>query len=161
MANTGEGRTSILSRRSDHMRIVPPKVPKNVTQMVEGIAAAATPRLTYRNGPLLDAVEVFTLFWGDGWTKDPLKGTADYLNKFFQDILTSSLMDQMTEYNVPKMGYTIGHGKYVGTTTITKPSLTQTVTDGTIQHILRQELATNKDIPQPNPNMLYFLYLPP
>jgi CspA family cold shock protein len=40
-------------------------------------------------------VEVFTIFWGDGWEKDPLKGIANKVNQFFKDILTSSLMDQI------------------------------------------------------------------
>ena len=33
--------------------------------------AAAPPKLTYRNGPLLKAVEVFTIFWGKGWKTAP------------------------------------------------------------------------------------------
>jgi hypothetical protein len=159
MSSLEEGRTSILSGRTDHTRIVRPK--RDVTRLAEGAAAPIPAKLTYRNGPLLEAVEVFTIFWGDGWEKDPLKGIANKVNQFFKDILTSSLMDQIAEYNVPSMGYNIGHGKFTGTTTITKPTPTHTVTDGVVQHILRQELATNKDIPQPTPNSLYFIYLPP
>jgi hypothetical protein len=41
---------------------------------LDGIAPASPAKLTYRNGPLLDAVQVLGhIFWGDGWAKDPLK----------------------------------------------------------------------------------------
>ena len=161
MISLEEGSVGILSRRSDYTRVVRPKVPKDVTHIAEEIVPAAPAKLTYRNGPLLDAVEVFTIFWGDDWTKDPLKEMVKGLNQFFNDILTSSLMDQIAEYNVPSMGYNIGHGKFIGSITITQLSPTRTVTDGVIQHILRQELTTNNDIPKPTQNTLYFLYLPP
>ena len=32
-------------------------------------APAKNPRLTYRGGPLLTSVRVFTYFWGAGWAK--------------------------------------------------------------------------------------------
>ncbi|HEY7081407.1 MAG TPA: hypothetical protein VH500_17060 [Nitrososphaeraceae archaeon] len=86
---------------------------------------------------------------------------ATDLNDFFKDILNSSLMDQITEYNVPSMGYEIKHGKFVGTTTITKPAPGQSTTDGTVRHVLRHEIATNTDVPKPTINSLYFIYLPP
>jgi len=69
-------------------------------------------------------------------------------------------MDQMSEYDVPNMDYKFAHGKFLGTTTITNPNPTSTVTDGTIQHILKQEIATNNNIPKPNINTLYFFYVP-
>jgi hypothetical protein len=59
-----------LLHRTDNTRIVRPKIPKDITRLMEGIAPAAPAKLTYRNGSLLD---VFTIFWGDGWAKDPLK----------------------------------------------------------------------------------------
>ena len=33
--------------------------------------AAAPAKFTYRKGPLLKAVEVFTIFWGNGWKTKP------------------------------------------------------------------------------------------
>ena len=57
------------------------------------------------------------------------------------------------------MDYNISHGKFLGTTTITQPTPTPNVTDGAIQHILKQEIATNTNIPKPNINTPYFLYL--
>ena len=50
------------------------RVPIRVVPMHPVKAAAASPQLTYRNGPLLTNVEVFTLFWGSGWEKAPASG---------------------------------------------------------------------------------------
>src|SRR5579871_4801656 len=51
------------ARTLDHhpIRIVPLHVPG---AMAEALAA---PHLTYRNGPLIAAAQVFTLFWGAAW----------------------------------------------------------------------------------------------
>jgi hypothetical protein len=79
-------------------------------------AARTPPQLTYRNGPLLSAVEVFTIFWGTDWQQSPGSDLANNLNQFFDYILTSPLMDQLAEYDVPG-GQSIGYGKRTGTLT--------------------------------------------
>ena len=77
----------VLVAASDPIRIVPLHVPKELFEAAEGIAAAPPPHLTYRGGPLLSAVEIFTVFWGKPWTKAPLTTMAQDLNKFFQFIV--------------------------------------------------------------------------
>jgi hypothetical protein len=52
-------------------------------------------------------------------------------------------------------------GTYTGTTTITTPRLHHTVSDHAIQHMLKHEISTNDAFPQPTPNTLCFVYLPP
>ena len=142
--------------RKDPIRIVPLHVPPAVFAAPEG-AAPSGPKLTYRNGPLLTQVEVFTMFWGNAW-QSAQASLATSLNQFFDFILTSALIDQLSEYNVP--GKTIGHGKRIGTVTI-PTSLPRSVSDNAIRHMVQQEIATNSAIPQPTPNTLYFVYLPP
>jgi len=63
-------------------------------------APAAAPHLIYRNGPLLTAVEVFTIFWGPAWlaAQSPM---LTQINQFFDFILTSPLIAQLAEYSVP------------------------------------------------------------
>jgi hypothetical protein len=46
-------------------------------------APTSTPRLTYRGGPLLPAVQVFTLFWGVAWEQGPLAALVQQINQFF------------------------------------------------------------------------------
>ena len=111
-----------------------------------GPPAAASPQLTYREGPLISAVEVFTIFWGPQWNQTPQKAMAGEVNAFFDFILTSPLIDQLAEYDVPK--YAIEHGKRTGTVTITTPALKSSVTDTAIQTMLRQQIAKGKPLPQ-------------
>jgi hypothetical protein len=149
---------NILPAASDPIRIVPLHAPKELFKAA-GVAAPPPPKLTYRGGPLLSAVEIFTVFWGKPWTAGANKTMAQNLNKFFKYIVTSPLIDQLAEYNVP--GFPINHGSFKGTTTITTPALGASVTDSAIQHMLNQEITTNPAFPQPNPNLLYFVYLQP
>ncbi len=148
----------ILQGRGDPIRIVPVHGVDELATPVHGAPAAQAPHLVYNGGALLTAVEVFTVFWGSAW-QGQQAALAQSINQFFDFILTSSLMDQMAEYNVP--GKTIGHGKRTGTVTITTPALRHAVTDLGIQHMLHQEISTNHAFPQPTPNTLYFVYLPP
>lgn len=138
----------------DHhpIRIVPLHAPG-------ALAPAPTPpHLTYRNGPLIPAVQVFTIFWGPLWSQAPQTTLMGQLNGFFDFILTSPLIDQLAEYDVPK--YAITHGKRIGTTTIASPALSTSVTDAAIQQMLRQ-LATGKPVPKPTSATLYFVYVQP
>ena len=120
--------------------------------------AATTPaQLVYNNGPLLTAVQVFTVFWGSAWQQSPASGTMQSLNSFYDYILSSALIDQLAEYNVA--GQQIGHGSHIGTTIVT-PDPATTVADSDIQQMLTNAIANNSAFPQPTANTLYFVYLP-
>ncbi len=152
----------IYSAHGDPIRIVPLHVPDAVLQpTAEAVAAtpAAPPHLVYGNGPLLTAVEVFTVFWGPAWQSAPQNALVTQLNQFFDFILTSPLLQQLAEYSVP--GKTIGTGKRTGTLTIPTPQPKHSVSDTAIQHFLQQEIASNPAVPHPTPNTLYFVYMPP
>ncbi|MFL5243688.1 MAG: hypothetical protein ACJ8FY_16420 [Gemmataceae bacterium] len=142
----------------DVIRIVPLHVPGGVVAPLAGVAAPPGPRLSYRGGPLMTAVEVFTLFWGDAW-QTTQAGLAATINKFFDAILTSSLLDQLAEYNVA--GQAIGHGKRTGTATAPAAHMPHSVSDNAVRHFIQQEIASNPAVPQPSKNTLYFTYLPP
>jgi hypothetical protein len=151
----------IYSQHGDAIRIVPLHLPDTVkTPPADAVpaAAASPPQLTYRNGPLLAAVEVFTIFWGPAW-QTAQAALATQINGFFDFILASPLIDQLAEYSVGH--YAIGHGKRTGTTTITTPALKTSVSDTAIQHMLQTEISSNAGVPSPSPNTLYFIYLPP
>jgi hypothetical protein len=135
------------------IRVVPLRRPE-----AERVRAAVAPQLTYRGGPLLTAVEVFTIFWGPEWNQSPQSVVMKNMNLFFDYILTSALMDQLGEYSVP--GKNIGHGTRTGTTMLTSPAPGTSVQDSEIQRLLQQEIAAH-NLPAPNPNSLYFVFLPP
>jgi len=121
-------------------------------------AAAPTPQLTYRGGPLLTNVEVFTIFWGAAW-QDPANATLiTQINSFFDDILASSLMDQLAEYDVT--GKSIGRGVLLGTNTFIDSDPAKSLTDTAIQNFIQAGI-TAGTFPAVTANTLYFLYLPP
>jgi hypothetical protein len=151
----------ITEAYADAVRIVPLYATDEAytpTAEAAAVLKAAPPKLTYRGGPLIAAVEVFTLFWGAAW-QGTSAGLAAQVNQFFDFILTSALIDQLGEYSVP--AYTIGHGTRTGSATITSPAPKHSVSDTAIQHMLRQVISTDPAVPQPTQNTLYFVYMPP
>ena len=125
----------------------------------EAAAPATAPELTYRGGPLLSAVEVFTFFWGPAWQQDPQAALVAEVNAFFDFVLTSALMDQLAEYSVP--GIAITHGSRAGSKKLTVAPPGSSVTDPAVQQLIQRELAADPSVPQPNANTLYFVFLPP
>ncbi|HYT74220.1 MAG TPA: hypothetical protein VEL79_05695 [Vicinamibacterales bacterium] len=148
-----------LVRMPDAIRIVALQGQhKAVQPRAEDVPVAAATRLTYRNGPLIEAVEVFTIFWGAAWKADPQSGLIARLNAFFDEILTSPLIDQLSEYNAGS--HKIAHGRRTGTTTIATGLRGTSVTDTAIQAFLTQQIG-KKGVPKVSVNTLYFIYLPP
>lgn len=117
----------------------------------------ANAHLSYRGGPLIANCEVFTIFWGNNWHAKPAFVTlAQKINRFFAAILVSPLIDQLAEYNVHGKP-PIGHGKLIGTKTITVGAPTTSVTDTHIRAEISAWITTHQ-IPSPTPNTLYFVY---
>ncbi|TMC96509.1 MAG: hypothetical protein E6J05_14105, partial [Chloroflexi bacterium] len=134
--------------------------PIRIVPLHPGPAAAApvaAAQLTYRGGPLLPTVAVVTAFWGDAW----LAGEAPLvarINDFFNYILNSELIDQLSEYSVP--GVDIGHGSLAATAVITDQKPGASVSDAEIQVLIRSQI-TGGALPATTPSSLYFIYLPP
>ncbi len=159
MAERRLGQTAIPPANDDPIRIVPVYPIDDVVAPAHGAPPPPPPQLTYRGGPLLSAVEVFTVFWGPAWTSSPQAELAQSVNEFFDYVLTSALLDQLAEYGV--QGKAIGHGQRIGSATITTPALGSSISDAAIQHALQQEITSNQAFPAPGPNSLYFMYMPP
>jgi hypothetical protein len=152
-------RTKKSPRMSDPIRIVPLHLPSELYRPAAGIAAPPAAQLTYRGGPLLSSAKVFTIFWGQAWQTSPNSDLANQINQFFSFVLSSALIDQLAEYSVP--GQTIGQGSFIGTVTITQPTLPNPVTDAAIQTTLQQQIKNNSSVPKPDADTVYFIYLPP
>ena len=148
-----------VARMNDPIRIVPLHMPGELYRPSAGIAAPPAAQLSYRGGPLLQSVKVFTIFWGQVWETGPNSSLAVQVNQFFRFVVSSALVDQLAEYSVP--GQPIGHGSFIGTVTITQPTLSHSVTDAAIQKTLQQQIRSNASVPKPDANTLYFIYLPP
>ena len=136
--------------------------PIRIVPLHPGKAIGAAPqvpaRLTYRNGPLLTSVQVFTTFWGTAWNKAPQDALLPKVNQFFDFILASQLLDQLGEYSTASLK--IGRGSLIGTITLTTPAPGKTVDDSAIQKFLQQQISAGT-LPATTPNTLYFVFLPP
>jgi hypothetical protein len=157
--SSNERSQSVISDHMGHTKVVPPIVDPAMTK-AEIISAPAT-KLVFYDGPLIQSVKVFTIFWGSAWNAQEQTNLAKRLNDFFKFIVASELIDQLAEYNIPQRSFKINHGEYLGTTTITDPPTPTVVMDSMVQHVLQQQIAGNHNIPQPSADTLYFIYLPP
>jgi len=120
-------------------------------------AAAQAAKLVYNHGPLISNPQVFTIFWGSAWRQSTSASLIPQLNGFFDYILSSPLIDQLTEYSVPQ--YQIGHGTRIGTITLTTPDVSGTVDDAQIQQMIEQQISAGS-FPASNANLIYFVFLP-
>lgn len=142
------------------IRVVPLHSPPPVLSPTVRIRRKApAPHLNYYGGALLTAVEVFAVFWGDEWnTSGVLKKLTADLESFFRDILSSSLIDQLSEYSVS--GKTIGHGTFTGASVISDNLPSGSITDTALQKQLKAWIKAEL-IPTKGSNTLYFVFLPP
>lgn len=115
--------------------------------------------LSYNGGPLLQKVQVFLIFWGAQWqTAASAAPLVQQIKQFFADILVSSLLDQLAEYNVP--GKVIGHGSVTGSVIIANGAPVGSVSDSAVKAQLTKWIKA-KTIPKQKPQTLYFVYLEP
>jgi len=92
--------------------------------------------VTYHGGPLLEHVQVVTLFWGQAWEGAPLR---DHLNGFFQALVDDGrYLAQLSQYSAG--GYQIGNGQIIATAT-DPAQLPARVTDQQIQAELIAQIA--------------------
>ncbi len=139
--------------KRDCVRVVPLATP----ELAKKVAARQSAKLVYNNGPLISKAQVFTIFWGTAWEQATLSAMIPEVNKFFDEILTSPLIDQLAEYSVLK--YSIQHGKRVGSITLTSPDVSKSVDDSAIQQMIQQQVSAGK-FPPATPDLLYFVFLP-
>src|SRR5207249_1235592 len=122
--------------QGEHVRIVPLHYPKPSvsidelghlrgetadTDLFDGQphVAPATAHVTYNNGPLLTAVQVFTVFSGTKGSGSGGSVMMQNLNKVFQALVVSPLVNQLEEYSV--RGQNIVPGPVRATKAITDP----------------------------------------
>jgi hypothetical protein len=122
------------------------------------IASTTAPQLTYRGGPLLTNVQVFAIFWGAAWQDPENAALAQHMNNFFDFILTSKLIDQLSEYSV--RGQSIGHGARTGSLVFVDSEPGPSLADSEIQTMLRNAIAADT-FPANSANALYYVFLPP
>ena len=149
--------------RGEHVRVVPlyqpkPKVPIEGAREIREVEETRLASLTYRGGPLLTRVEVYTIFWGVTWKEPAGQELMKRINDFYHAILPSPLLTQMEEYNVA--GQQIGHGVWVGSKAISTGAPKVSVTDTTVRTWLKK-WTNGGTVRRWTKNALYFIYLDP
>ena len=112
-------------------------------------------QVAYNGGPLLQNVEVVTLFWGPDWKSNAL---PDYFNGFFKALFTDGrFMANLAQYSAG--GYTIGNGTLASTGTDDQAPPSP-VHDAEIQAEIQAQIAAGH-LPAPDANTVYFVFTPP
>ncbi|HEY2744810.1 MAG TPA: hypothetical protein VGL86_09315 [Polyangia bacterium] len=113
---------------------------------------AASCKLKYGGGPLLQNVKIFNVFYNTGNTY------RDMLTSYYTAVTQSAYFDWLIEYN--SGSYKIGRGSFLGYYEDTNSATTKTTLDDTdIGPYLDKLIAANK-IPAPDDNTLYQIYFP-
>src|SRR2546423_8235519 len=98
----------------------PPSPIRVVPLRGEALAPVARPRLSYRGGPLLASAQVFLFFWGDAWRREPQAPLMQRLDDFFDYVVGSPLLEQLSEYDV--RDFKIRHGARTGAIAVPTPA---------------------------------------
>jgi hypothetical protein len=130
------------------LRSTAPAASPNAT-VVQG---CNTPKLSYGNGPLIQKVKVFDVFYNQGNT------LKDMLTAYFTAITASPYFDWLTEYNTTN--YKISRGSYLGLYEDSNSATTKkTLTDSAVQTYL-SGLIDGAKVPAPDDDTIYMIFFP-
>jgi hypothetical protein len=126
-------------------------------------ATAASGNLQYYGGPVISRPKVYAVFWGD--QVDP--ETQSKIGPFFANMLDSTYMDWLSEYNTNLTAVdgrhgtdqTIGRGTFAGALKIAPINGSSSLTDEQIQAELEAQIAAGK-LPAATDDSLYMIYFP-
>ncbi len=128
---------------------------RNVKPEVESPELFGRKKLKYNGGPVIPNVEVFTVFIGSGWMKEPNHALTLHINNFFTSYLSSPEMDMLHQYDTKDTS--IGRGKLSGSLSISLGGTAKNIDDKAIQLIINNWIKAGV-VPQPSKNTLYFIY---
>lgn len=146
------GGVNALARTPSLKGFDPNLVPQGVVP-----ATAAFPNFSYHGGPVIKCANVYTTFWGSGWSTTPAKLAASgRLNQFIKDFLASTYMNILSQYGAGKGAGAAGvffRASYVS-------NVANSLSDTDI-HTIIQNCINAGVIPEPsNPsNMALMIYL--
>jgi hypothetical protein len=129
----------------------------------KSLRSAAAGKLQYYGGPVISHPKVYAVFWGDNVDSE----TQSKIGPFFANMLDSTYMDWLTEYNtnVPAVdgrqgtNQTINRGSFAGSFTIAPANTGTSLTDAMVQAELDAQIASGK-LPPATDDSLYMIYFP-
>jgi hypothetical protein len=126
-------------------------------------SAAAGGGLQYYGGPVISHPKVYAVFWGGN--VDP--ETQSKIGPFFTNMLDSTYMDWLKEYNTNIQAVdgrhgtdqTLNRGTFAGNLTISPINTSSSLSDADVQHELEAQIAAGK-LPAATDDSLYMIYFP-
>ena len=115
-----------------------------------GHAIKLAPRVTYFGGPVLSNIQVFTIYWGSAFTKQQ----ADKVETYYKQVVNSSYLDWLVEYNTPSQR--IGRGSFIGSY-FAKDAPTGNIKQDQVEAFLLS-LRSNGLIPKTTPDTYYAIH---
>jgi len=124
----------------------------------------AATNLVYYGGPVIEHAKVYAVFWGAGVPSE----TQSKIGPFFTNMLDSTYMDWLREYNTVGIravdgragtNQRIGRGSYAGAVTIQPMNSSRALKDADIQKELENQIQAGK-LPPATDNNLYMIYFP-
>jgi hypothetical protein len=116
--------------------------------------STTTPSVTYHGGPLLQNVQVQTVYYGQAWSTNALLGLRiPQVDGFLEYFTSSPYMDVLKQYNV-------GYGTFDGHDIVSQVSASNTIDDSQIRALLNAEITAQR-LQAPGPNQLYVFMVAP
>jgi hypothetical protein len=119
-------------------------------------AEKSPPKLTYRGGPVLQHVKVFTVFWG---TDVAYSSGPQSINDFYKAVTDSAYFDWLGEYNTNNPAQQIGRGTLMGSFSYPQGAKGQ-IDDSQIAAALGQ-LIDAGSLPAPDADTLFAVHFAP
>jgi hypothetical protein len=140
------------SRRPHRLHIEPLEDRRLLAQ--GGLLGSLVPNVTYHGGPLLQNVQIQSVYDGTAWTSDPnLQQQVQQTDGFLKYFVGSPYMDLLQQYNV-------GHGSFTGHDLVAQDPTGQTLDDSQIRSLLNSEISAGH-VAAPNANSLYVFFTAP
>ena len=124
----------------------------------KGGFACPTAHLISYGGPVISNVKLIMVVYGSGtYASYVTTDTAPSLVSYYQQVVNSSYMDWLNEYNTGSQK--IGRGTYAGKFTITPSSANNgaTITDAQVQAELNAQIAAGS-LPKPDANTMFMVH---
>ena len=110
--------------------------------------------VAYHGGPLLQSVQVESVYYGQPWSTDAnLQQTISQTDAFLRYFVTSPYMTALKQYNV-------GDGTVLNDDLVNQNPANQTISDTQIHQILNSEIAAGH-VAAPTANSLYVFFTAP
>jgi hypothetical protein len=110
--------------------------------------------VSYHGGPLLQSVQVESVYYGQAWTTDPtLQQTIAQTDTFFQYLVTSPYMAALGQYNVAA-------GSVLNDDIVNQNPAGQTISNTQIQQALNAEITAGR-LAAPNSNTMVVFFTAP